>query len=331
MSRSGGSGDRRRPAVEATSLTVRLGDRAALRGVDVTAGAGDVVGLMGPNGSGKSTLIRALAGVVEPSAGRVDRPQADPRPGVPSGRPAAVFDRSPFAGSLSAVENATSLLSLRGRDRAAARQRTEEWLGRFGLGERRDDPVEEYSRGMRRKVDLAVAFAAGARLLLLDEPLQGLDAPARAVLSGALADHASAGGAAVVAGHAASFLEEACTRVVFLSRGAVVGRGSPAELLSALDADTAIEVEVDGARPGALRRPGDEPERVADGWPSGAELAGRDGDTLRFVSRSGGRPLPGICDRLLDAGVEIRGVEVRRPGLDDAYLAAAGEPPERER
>lgn len=312
------------------------GDRPALRELDLVVPRGSVLGLMGPNGSGKSTLVRLLAGAVAPDEGRVERipgrpgDAGDPRGWLRS--TASVFDRSPFAEDLGGGENAARLLSLRGLPREAARARAGEWMERFGLGERANDPVKTYSRGMRRKTDLATAFASEPELLLLDEPAEGLDAAARSELARGLARHASGGGAAVLTGHAARFVEEVCGRVVLLRGGRALARGSPEELIGAVDAPTTIEVELGGSAelpPAAAEVAGDEPE--GGPWPPGVRLVGRAGGSLRFSARNGGRELPGLAAALLGRGAEITGVRVRRPDLADAYLALAGEPLRKER
>lgn len=293
--------------------------RRALRAVDLAGRRGEVHGVMGPNGSGKSTLLRVLAGALEPASGSVQWfPEEADRVGPAGARTAAVFDRSPFAESLGARENVTCLLTLRGAARREAADRAAEWLGRFGLGERLDDPVGTYSHGMRRKTDLAAALATDADLLLLDEPLEGLDAAARSTLARSLAEHAGAGGAALVTGHEAGFMERACDRIAFLRAGELVGTGTPSELIRAVDAETTIEVELE-ADPGTRFDAG-------AGWPEGVRPVGRVGDTIRFEDRSGGASLPELCRRLLERGADIAGVRVRRPDLDDAYLARAGEP-----
>lgn len=298
----------------------------ALAAVDLEGRWGEVLGLMGPNGSGKSTLLRAVARTLVPTAGSVD---LSPNGTADGERPAVVFDRSPFADELPARENVSRLLELRGATRREARRRADAWLDRFGLPERADDPVGGFSRGMRRKTDLAAAFAAGADLLLLDEPLEGLDAPARGTLATALAEHADRGGAALLTGHSARFMERVCHRVVFLGGGEVVARGSPEELIREVDADTTVAVELDGAGGGleaGLGSTGRDDAPGTDSWPPDVRLVGREGDTLRFAAGDGGASLPALCRLLLDRGAGIAGVRVRRPDLDDAYLARAGEP-----
>ncbi len=292
----------------------------AVDGVDLTVRAGTVLGLMGPNGSGKSTLLSILATAVRPDAGRVDRlPGRVASVDEARRRTAVVFDGSPFAEALSGRENVIRLLDLRGVPGEAAASRADAWLARFGLEERRDDPVRAYSHGMRRKVDLAAAFAAEPDLLLLDEPLGGLDASAREELAAALAEHAADGGAAVVADHGPRFLADACDRVAFLLDGRILARGTPAELMEAVEGTATVTVEL--ATGGGDPLPG--------GLPDGVEPVGRRGAEVRFRA-PGGRALPEICDALLAAGREIVSVRVRRPDLDDAFLARAGRLPDEE-
>lgn len=290
--------------------------RPALRGVDLEVRRREVLGIMGPNGSGKSTLLRVLAGALEPDGGRMER--SGEGADAVRRRTATVLDRSPFADSLPGRENVARLLELRGVPAPDARDRAEAWLGRFGLGDRPADAVATYSRGMRRKTDLALAFAAEADLLLLDEPLEALDAAARATLAGSLRERARAGAAAALTGHGAGFMEDVCDRIAFLRDGEVAALGSPEELIGAVEASATIEVELAG--------PAEDGVAEGEAWPPGVRLAGRAGGTLRFSARDGGASLPELSARLLEEGAEITGVRIRRPDLDDAFLALAGEP-----
>lgn len=294
----------------------------ALRDVDVRCEHGRVLGLMGPNGSGKSTLLRVLAGAIDPDRGRVERPAGG---GESHRRTAAVFDRSPFADALGGRANVEALLGLRRLRRADARSRAETWLERFGLSDRAEDPVGSYSRGMRRKTDLAAAFASDPELVLLDEPLHGLDASARGTLGRSLEEHARDGGTAVVADHDAAFMEAACHRVIFLRDGEIAAEGGPSELIDAVSAATAIEVELAAGSGGLERLDGRAALRSL--CPRGVRPLGRTGEgTLRFTSRRGGEPLPELSRRLLDRGAEIAGVRIRRPDLDDAFHELVGRP-----
>lgn len=292
---------------------------AALDRIDLSCVRGLVLGLMGPNGSGKTTLLAVLATSLRPDAGTVDLfPGRSSTRDSARRRIAAVFDASPFADALSGRENLLRVLDLRGLDGDRARRRADRWLERFGLRERRHDPVAEYSHGMRRKTDLAAAFAADPELLLLDEPTAGLDAGARRTLAAALREHADDGGAAVVADHAPRFLEEVCGEVAFLSEGRLLDRGPPRQLMEAVDAPTILVVGLAaGAGSGSS---------VPDDLPRGVEAMGRTGEGIRFRA-PGGAVLPELCEALQAGGGEITSVRVRRPDLDDAFLARTGRSP----
>ena len=321
-SRGAGAGSGERPAFRADRLSYAYPGRSAraLDGVEAACPRGAVLGLMGPNGSGKSTLLALLATSLRPDAGRLEllgRP-APPGAGVRR-RIATVFDSSPFADALSGRENVVRLLELRGIGPGEARRRADRWLRRFGLGPRADDPVETHSHGMRRRTDLAAALAARPELLLLDEPLSGLDAASRRTLSAALEGLTDRGGAAVIAEHAPRFLASACDEVAFLVEGRIPARGAPAELMAGVGAGTTVTV---GVEPGSGRAAPGRPA-PAD-LPPGVELVGRTGaGELRFRTAGSGR-LPGLCEAVLDAGWEIGSVRVRRPDLDDAFLARTG-------
>lgn len=304
----------RAPLLRARGLRFAWPDgTAALRGVDLEVGPGETIGLLGPNGSGKTTLLRVLATAARPSAGRLE-----PFPGEPPlplaavrRRTAVVFDRPPFVEALSGRENAARLLALRGRPRAEARASAARWLAAFGLLAEADRPVSSYSLGMRRKLALAEAFAAGPSLLLLDEPLIGLDPGGRAELVRALGRHAGTGGAAVLALHDAVFARRACDRVLFLHEGSVAAAGAPNELIRGLGRETIFEVETGGAAP-------------AGPLPAGLQPVGRGDRELRAASSRGSAALPDLCAWLLEGGADVRAVRVREPGLEDVYLAVTG-------
>lgn len=287
----------------------------ALDHLELACPRSSVLGLMGPNGSGKSTLLAVLATSLRPREGRLELLGRRPAPADRVRRRiATVFDASPFAEALSGRENLVRLLGLRGLSADVGRRRADRWLGRFGLEGRADDPVGTYSHGMRRKTDLAAAFAAEPELLLLDEPLGGLDAAARRTLSVALRDLVERGGAAVIAEHAPDFLAAACDEVAFLCDGRIPARGTPAELMASVDAATTVVVGGEAGSGGS----------TPDELPPGVRMVGRaGGDELRFRAPGSGS-LPGICSAVLAAGWTIESVRVRRPDLDDAFLARTG-------
>ncbi len=290
-------------------------DRPALEEVELEARAGEVLGILGPNGSGKTTLIRVLSTTVRPQRGALRYfPQRPSRSLAALRRRIAVaFDRVPLLEALSGAEHAVRITRLRGWEAADASRRAQEWLELFGLGGRIGDRCGTYSFGMRRKLALAEAFAAGGELLLLDEPLVGLDASGRDSLSSALAGSAEAGTAAVVTTHDGSFATHACARVLFLDRGKVIGVGAPSRLIADLALATTFEIEVEAARPfQPIAPPGD------------VESLGASASALRFASRLGTEVLPALTAAVVGAGATIRRITVREPDLEDVFVSLTG-------
>jgi ABC-type multidrug transport system ATPase subunit len=304
------------------SFRYRGADRPSLRRISLSAGRGTIVGLLGPNGCGKTTLIRLLASVLRPTAGRVHLFPEDPEVRRDSAlrRIATCFDRVPLYDALPGREGAVRLTALRGIGRAEAKARVERWLTCFDLAGRAGDAVRTYSLGMRRKLALVEAFAAGADLLLLDEPLAGLDAAGRQALLSGLRDSASEREtAAVVAVHDPEFAASACDEVALLDGGSTVARGAPNALIRSLDLETTFEVGL---------RTGVEPDRLV--LPTGVGQLATSPGRMRLSSRRGAVELPRIAAAIGAAGGVIRSIRVREPNLDDVFVSLTGrslEPP----
>ena len=207
--------------LEVRDLHVALGGVVILEGLDLTLRAGDAVWLEGPNGAGKTTLLRALAGLI-PSSG--DLFVRGHRVGGEAARAQLRFvpDSAPLYEDLSVREHAQLLGRVSGRSGADAAAL--EWCGRFGLGDRLDHYPGALSRGMRQKLVLAVALGGAPPLLLLDEPLNALDADSQARLLTGLSDHAAHGGAVLVSGHQADVAERWRGRRVQLEGGRTMPR-----------------------------------------------------------------------------------------------------------
>jgi ABC-2 type transport system ATP-binding protein len=157
--------------MEARGLVKRYGGREALRGVDLSATAGELVAIIGPNGAGKTTLLSILAGIAKPDGGEVKVPQGEVG-WVP--QQAALYRR------LTVEENL--LLFARLEKREDPRRSTEEMLELTGLGERRGEIVARLSGGNQQRINIAIGLLARPSVLLLDEPSVGLDPRQRARL-----------------------------------------------------------------------------------------------------------------------------------------------------
>lgn len=218
-------------AIDARGVVVELGGAPIVRGVDLAVGEGEVVALLGANGSGKSTLVRSLVGVVPLAAGSVrllgtplggqvrwgDIGYVPQRVSAASGVPATACE----------VVLSGTLHGRRLRPPRDARERACAALAAVGLGNEVDSAVRTLSGGQQQRVLIARALVRHPRLLLLDEPVAGVDVPSQQTFAAALADLAAAGTTVLVVLHELGALAPLISRAVVLRHGAVVHDGAP--------------------------------------------------------------------------------------------------------
>lgn len=214
-------------AVEAQGLVKRYGEREALRGVDLAADAGELVGVIGPNGAGKTTLLSILAGTVKPDAGTVSSPNGDVG-WVP--QQAALYRR------LTVEENL--LLFARLEKREEPRVAVEEMLELTGLGERRGEIVAKLSGGNQQRINIAIGLLARPVVLLLDEPSVGLDPRQRARLWEFVSGLAGRGTTVIFSTHDIQEAERYGRRLLVLADGESLFDGSSGELREAVRSET---------------------------------------------------------------------------------------------
>lgn len=208
--------------------------RAAVDGLDFDLGPGECLGLLGPNGSGKSTTLRLVLGLLPVREGSLC--VLGGAPGRRAARAATGYvpEEARRFGLLSGFETVDLFARLQGvRGRRTRRSRVAEALAAVGLEERAwRQRVEDYSRGMARRLALAAAWVHRPRLLVLDEPTSGLDPFGVADVLRVLEQHQRAGGAALLSAHDRVTAEEACDRALVLDAGRVVRSGAPSDLLA---------------------------------------------------------------------------------------------------
>jgi ABC-2 type transport system ATP-binding protein len=210
-------------ALEARGLVKRYGERAALRGVDLAAGAGELVAVIGPNGAGKTTLLSILAGIVGADDGEVRLPNGDVG-WVP--QQAALYRR------LTVEENLLLFARLEGHGDPHAS--VEEMLALSGLGERRGEIVARLSGGNQQRVNIAIGLLARPVVLLLDEPSVGLDPRQRARLWGFISGLAGGGASVIFSTHDIQEAERYGERLLVLADGEALFDGSPDGLREAV-------------------------------------------------------------------------------------------------
>lgn len=216
-----------------SSLCHSYDAQPALREVSFSLERGEVLGYLGPNGAGKSTTIKCLLGLLRADSGEIRVAGIDVRedPVEVRRRVGYLPEITALYDGLSPFEHARFIGRLRGMSDAAIEHRLEVLLEAFELKDRRDAPVREFSKGMRQKVGLSLALLHGPELLLLDEPLSGLDATAARMVKELVRRYAESGGSVLYCSHVLDVVERVCDRVVILDRGAIVAQGGVDEML----------------------------------------------------------------------------------------------------
>jgi energy-coupling factor transport system ATP-binding protein len=219
------------PAFLLSDVVVRHGSVPALRGIDLTAGAGEIVALMGRNGAGKTTLLSTLVGLHSPASGRATVGGADPARlrGQDLVRHVGLVPQDPT--HLLVADRVGEELAAADRDCAAEPGTARAILDRLAPGIDEDTHPRDLSEGQRLALALAVVLVAEPPLLLLDEPTRGLDYPAKKRLVTTLRALAAEGHGIVVATHDVELAAEVATRVVVLADGEVVADGPAAEVV----------------------------------------------------------------------------------------------------
>lgn len=212
------------PVIELSGLGVRLGQRQILDDLRVSL-TGETIGLLGPNGAGKSTLIQTLLGFCPPNAGTASIFRYDIRRDVREIRSVAGYmpENDSFIADMSAVSFVRMMGELSGLPSDAALERAHEVLFYVGLGEARYRPLGTYSLGMKQLAKLAQAIVHGPKLLILDEPTNGLDPPARQRMIRLIREMRESGEMhLLICSHLLRDIEETCQEVLILKQGRIV-------------------------------------------------------------------------------------------------------------
>ncbi len=218
----------RAPAMSLRGLTKRYGERTAVDGLTIDVPAGVVAGFVGPNGAGKTTTMAMLLGLVTPSEGEgtvLGEPLS--QPGAYLHRVGALIEGPAFYPALSGARNLAVLATAGGHDPG----QIPALLDLVGLSARADDPVRRYSFGMKQRLGIASALLGDPDLLILDEPINGLDPAGVHEMRGLIGRLASADRTVLVSSHVLAELEQVCDWLIVIDGGRLVFEGPAAELL----------------------------------------------------------------------------------------------------
>lgn len=221
-------------ALTLRALTKKFGDKIAVNALDLDVRAGELYALLGPNGAGKTTTLRMVAGLVKPDAGSIQIFDADALadPRKAKGMLAWLPDEPALYDKLTAWEYLEFIAGLWGVDAKTAHTRAEELLKFLELWDNRNERTEGFSRGMKQKTALAGALIHDPKLLMLDEPLTGLDAAIARQVKDLLQSRARAGGGVILTTHILDVAERLANRIGIIQHGKLLAEGTLDELRS---------------------------------------------------------------------------------------------------
>ncbi len=281
----------------------------ALQGLDLDVRRGEVLGLLGPNGAGKTTTLKILTGLLKPTRGRAWL-LGEPIESIASRRSLGFLPEQPyFYDYLNGMEYLELVAGLSGRTGPGARERAAHWLGRVGLGDRPRLPLRKYSKGMLQRLGMAAALVHDPELLILDEPMSGLDPFGRRDVRDLILEQRERGATVLFSSHILPDVEMLCDRVAILLGGRLTRVATVGELTG--DGGQAVEIRC--AAGAVVEMP---PHLV--GQVSRTERAGETVFRVEEEAR-----LQEALAWLLRAGVEVRAVTPQRPTLEALFMEAA--------
>ncbi|HET9435389.1 MAG TPA: ABC transporter ATP-binding protein [Candidatus Limnocylindrales bacterium] len=300
-----------------TGLVKRFGTRAAVNGVGFVIARGETYGLLGPNGAGKTTTISMICGILARDAGTV---VVDGRPvdiGTIAAKAAIGYVPQDLAiyPDLSALENLRFFGRLYGMGGRALDRRVDEVLTVVDLRDRAKDRTDQYSGGMKRRLNIAIGLLHTPRLLILDEPTVGVDPQSRNAILESVAALSAEGMGILYTTHYMEEAERLCDRIGIIDEGRIIAEGTRRELVDLVGGVDRVSLSIAG-----------------DGRAVAAEI-GRIEGIVNASARENGIDVlvagaRGLLPRILDVatrdGVAVRSVEVIEPDLESVFLHLTG-------
>ncbi|GGY98167.1 daunorubicin resistance protein DrrA family ABC transporter ATP-binding protein [Streptomyces geysiriensis] len=310
-------GDGRRPsspAISAVGLRKAYGDKTVLDAIDLCIPEGSVFALLGPNGAGKTTIVKILSTLIGADGGKVEVAGHNIAT-EPDGVRAAIGVTGQFSavdGLITGEENMRLMADLNHLSKRQGKQVVAELLERFDLVDAAGKPVQSYSGGMKRRLDIAMTLVGAPRIIFLDEPTTGLDPRSRHNMWQIIRELVSDG---VTVFLTTQYLEEAdelADRIAVLHDGTIAAEGSADELKRTIPGG---HIRLRFADPSAYHSAATALREVQ-----------RDDEALalQLPSRGSQRELRSVLDWLDAAGIEADGLTVHTPDLDDVFFALTG-------
>ena len=218
--------------IRLTNLTKRYGSFTAVDAIDLEVPRGQLFGFLGPNGAGKTTTLRMIAGILRPTGGTVEIGGVDisKNPIAAKMKLGFIPDRPFIYEKLTGAEFLRFVAGLYGQEGPDVDHRARELMALFDLEEWQDELVESYSHGMRQKLIISSAFVHRAEVIVVDEPMVGLDPKAARILKDLFREYVSRGNTIMMSTHTLEVAEELCDHIAIIQAGKIRAAGTMAEL-----------------------------------------------------------------------------------------------------
>jgi ABC-2 type transport system ATP-binding protein len=302
------------PAIEAVGLRKAFGEHVVLNGIDLHVPSGSVFALLGPNGAGKTTTVHILSTLIRADGGQATVAGRDLTRN-PQGVRAAIGVTGQFSAVdnlLTGEENLMLMADLHHLRRPAGRRRAAALLDRFDLVDAARKPTATYSGGMRRRLDLAMGLVGDPKVVFLDEPTTGLDPRSRRAMWDIIRGLVADGVGILLTTQYLDEADELADRIAVLDQGRLVAEGSAQELKRRV---TGGHIALRFTDPRGLARAA---SLLPDGMPDAEAL------TVRVPSDGSLASLRSVLDRLDNESIEVDGLTVHTPDLDDVFFALTG-------
>jgi len=304
-------------AIEVSHLSKRFGALTALDDISFSVSKGETFGFLGPNGAGKTTTIRILTGISAPSGGTAAIFGNDiiRNPILSRTQMGIVHETSNIYDDLTAWQNLMFTAELYTIGKHQREKQGMELLEHFGLQERRYDKVRGFSKGMKRRLTLAMGLVNNPRLLFLDEPTSGLDVQSNLIIRDVIRDLAAQGVTVFLTTHNIEEANLTCDRVAIINRGHIAAIDSPERLKKTIQSAQSVEVAFDSAVPRRM----EDLKRI----PAVSEVR-KEGDKFRLFTEDPSSVIPAVMEYAKANNLRVLSMTTAGPSLEDVFIKLTG-------
>jgi ABC-2 type transport system ATP-binding protein len=304
-------------AIEVSHLSKQFGTLTALDDISFSVTEGETFGFLGPNGAGKTTTIRILTGISTPSAGTATIFGKDIiRETIATRKQMGIVpETSNIYDDLTGWQNLMFTAELYTVGKNEREKRGRELLELFGLSERKDNKVHDFSKGMKRRLTLAMGLINNPRLLFLDEPTSGLDVQSNLIIRDVIRDLNSQGVTVFLTTHNIEEANLTCDRVAIINRGRIAAIDSPERLKKTIQSVQSIEVAFDSAAPRRM----EDLKQI----PKVSEVR-KEGDKFRLFTENPSSVIAAIMEYSKTSNSRVLSISTFGPSLEDVFIKLTG-------